>query len=207
MSGANMYAAQLQGADLEAASLQGASLEKARIWRVYGTPAPNIEQTNLEGCDPDEKPWSDQGTGPRSFTEWRDLVLKGVPAGERDQAKARLSALDPSAGQEPHHVIDPKLCTSASRKGEEWDKELAVFLAGLACTDSISASNVARGLLENGRIRSVGSQIVTIAERWRKGKLDPTSCLGVGGFTDEDWAKLDELTRRAPKPEQRVPGD
>jgi hypothetical protein len=76
------------------------------------------------------------------------------------------------------------------------EKQLAAFLADLACVTD-AAPHVARGLVQNDRLRSMGLQVAAIAERLRKGKSDPSTCPGVTGFTDDDWAKLDQLVAEA----------
>ena len=42
-------------------------------------------------------------------------------------------------------------------------------------------------------------EIATVADRLRRGKADPKTCPGVKGFTEEDWAQLDELVARVQK--------
>ena len=80
--------------------------------------------------------------------------------------------------------------------GEEREKQLAAFLADLACLRD-AAPYVARGLIENGRLRSTGLQVAAVADRLRKGKPDPSGCPGAKGFTDDDWAQLDQLVADA----------
>ena len=57
---------------------------------------------------------------------------------------------------------------------------------------------VARGLIQHGRLQSIGSQIGVVAARLRNGKFNPSGCPGVEGLTEEDWAKLDKLVMKAP---------
>jgi uncharacterized protein YjbI with pentapeptide repeats len=216
LEGATLAEAQLQGANLERAQLQGtwfsneveteegtkdivvaqmeaASLKGVSMWRASGVSVPNTDLTDLENCDLDKKPWTDQGGGPHSFTEWRDSILEQM---DRGNMEGRLSALNPSPDNKPQNVIDRQICGSVPSKDQEWDRKVAESLGNLACSSS-SAPYVARGLLTNGRIESTGTQITTVAERLLKGRSDPTSCPGVTGFTDRDWAILDELVRKA----------
>ena len=66
------------------------------------------------------------------------------------------------------------------------------MLGKLACS-SDSAPYVARSLVRNFQMTQsshVGTQLFT--DQLSKGRSDPTACLGVKGFTDEDWLKLSE---------------
>jgi hypothetical protein len=107
----------------------------------------------------------------------------------------RLSALDPAADREPEDVIKAQFWSdvlSAPPQGEEREQQLATFLADLGCLED-AAPHVARGLIQNGRLLSTGLRVAAVADRLRKGKSDPSGCPGVRGFTDDDWAKLDQL--------------
>jgi Phage integrase family len=52
-----------------------------------------------------------------------------------------------------------------------------------------------------GRFKATGTQLAAVAERLRRGKSDPTACPGVIGFTNGDWAGLDELVQAASEQE------
>jgi len=218
LEGATLGEAQLQGANLERAQLQGAqfsheveteegtknifvaqmeaaSLKGVSMWRASSVSVPNTDLTDLEKCDLDKKPWTDQGGGPHSFTEWRDSILEQI-SDHRGNMEWRLSVLNPSPDNKPQNVIDREICRSVPSKGPEWDRKLAESLGNLACSSS-SAPYVARGLLTNGRIESTRAHAMTIAERMQKGRPDLTACPGVAGFTDQDWAKLGELVQKA----------
>ena len=91
---------------------------------------------------------------------------------------------------------------SSQLQGEEVRRKRAVFLADLACLGD-SAPYVARGLIRNLKpkddepqaapklLNASGLKLFT--DRLLKGKSDPTTCLGVRGFTDTDWADLSKL--------------
>jgi uncharacterized protein YjbI with pentapeptide repeats len=222
LQGASLDSAQLQGAVLERARLQGASLNRAQlqgawlmrptVWRANGHP--EIDLADVANFDPDTVPW----TAGSTFTAWRDAVLetirlpghqetRGVGSGahaepivrNRYMALSRLSALDPAADKEPKAVVQTQFwndALSAPPQGEERKKQLAAFLADLACLRD-AAPHVARGLIRHGRLRSLGLQAAAVADRLRKGKSDPSACLGVTGFTGDDWAELDRLVDRA----------
>ena len=88
--------------------------------------------------------------------------------------------------------------TAPGSKTQSFQKRLTHNLVELACS-AASAPHVARGLLRNRRIAATGAEIGTVADRLRKGRTDPTTCPGVKGFTDEDWAELDKLVAGATK--------
>ena len=80
-------------------------------------------------------------------------------------------------------------------QGKERLMKLAKFIAELAC----ESSDIAHGLLENGRIESTDSQILIVANRLRKGRSDQTTCLRAKGLTEKDWTVLNRLVEAAPK--------
>ena len=47
------------------------------------------------------------------------------------------------------------------------------------------------------RLPETGIHILKIAKRMKEGRKDISKCPGVTGFTDNDWARLDELVKRA----------
>jgi uncharacterized protein YjbI with pentapeptide repeats len=209
LQGAMLIGAQLQGANLRDARLQGAVFAGALVWRVNGgertrhsaiASLPHLDLTDFQRCNPDAKPWRDEGDGPHAFTEWRDLILKQIPVNElRDATEKRLSTLDPNS-KTPPKVIGRAfwLWRAASPKSAETNAKVATVLADLACSTPL-APHAAHRLIRN----ATGTQVPTIAERLRKGKSDPTACPGVKGFTDEDWAKLDEVVQQASKQESK----
>ena len=77
-----------------------------------------------------------------------------------------------------------------------------MFLAVLACSGD-SAPYVARGLIRNLNRQSDSdpallesldaSGLKLFTDRLLKGKSDPTTCPGVSGLTDLDWAELSKL--------------
>ena len=129
-----------------------------------------------------------------TFAAWRDALLEHIPAGtERDEVKVRLSGLDPHEAKEPENVFKVE-ALSPSLQDEKREEKLAAFFADLGCSKD-AAPYVARGLIQHGRLRSIGSQIGVVAARLRNGNLNPSACPGVEGLTEEDWAKLDELVK------------
>jgi hypothetical protein len=186
-------AAQLQGASLNGAQLQGARLANVLVWRAFGTP--DLDLAELADIDANEKPWEDNET----FGKWRDTIANSVPAGPlREKMKERLAVLDPGE-KEPDDVLDQRYwdwAHSSKPQGEDVLRTRAVFLADQACVGDLPY--VARGLLRNLKpkggpefLDAGGLKLFTA--RLLKGKSDPTTCLGVRGFTDTDWAELSKL--------------
>jgi hypothetical protein len=131
-----------------------------------------------------------------TFAAWRDALLENIPPGaERDEAKVRLSVLDPQVAEEPENVFKVE-ALSPSLQDEKRKEKLAAFFADLGCSKD-AAPYVARGLIQHGRLRSIGSQIGVVAARLRNRNFNPSACPGVEGLTEEDWAKLDELVMKA----------
>jgi uncharacterized protein YjbI with pentapeptide repeats len=175
VQGASFSSAHLQGAILTGARLEGSTFTSARISHV--SPDLNIYLADFGDCDPDAMPWT--ASQDANFTAWRDRVLAGVPNDILEDAKSRLS----KRLEGPESPI-AQICQSGVSKPPQ-DEELATALAQLACS-RVSAPNVARGLIKNGRA-------TIVADRLRKGMSEPTSCPGVLGFTNSDWEKLDAL--------------
>jgi hypothetical protein len=193
LQGARLSGAQLQGASLDKAQLQGAGLVNVLAWRAFGTP--NLYLADLPNIDANQKPWKDDET----FTEWRDAIADSVPEGFlRDQVIERLAVLDPE--KEPQDVLDQHYwdeAQSSKLQGEEVPRKRAMFLADLACLGD-SAPYVARGLLRNLQRKSDpevldAGGLKLFTDRLLKGKSDPTTCPGVRGLTDTDWANVSKL--------------
>jgi uncharacterized protein YjbI with pentapeptide repeats len=201
LQGASLALAHLQGASLNGTQLQGASITNAGVWRARG--APEIDLTDIDGVDPRTKPWEPRDATPSTFSAWRDGILEAIPTGRRrDEARERLSALDPAPENEPKNLINAEFWKKASLappQSEERNKRTVALLTDLACSSN-GAPYVARGLLRNGRMKATGSQIAAVAARVRKGKSDQAACLGVKDFTDEDWESFDALVAAATKP-------
>lgn len=206
LQGTHLSGAQLQAANLGGARLQGASLAGARVWRAREVP--DLDITDLDQLDTDTKPWGRSGEA-SAFATWRDSILKDIPEDHRGNAIPLLSSLDPDLN-EPKDLLTAEFWENARSRqpqGEIREKNLAAFLADLACLDEPSllistgaAPYLARGLLKYDRMKAIGTQIATVADRLRKGKSDPAACPGVKGFTDEDWALLTKLVADAQKP-------
>jgi hypothetical protein len=169
----------------------------------FGARAALLDLTDLDGVDPATKPWEQRHLTPLTFSVWRDGILKPIPTGRyRDDARERLSALDPASENEPKNSINAefwKKASSAPSHSEERNGRTAAFLTDLACSSN-GAPYVGRGLLRNGRMEATGSQIAAVAARLRKSKSDQAACSGVKDFTDEDWASFDALVAAARKP-------
>jgi hypothetical protein len=205
---ANLRGAGLQGAVVGGDQLKGASLAGAAVWRMRGDLT--IDLTDLDNCDRESKPWmvveaiwADLGVLPAepdsaAFAHWRDEILNAIPSGARREATSNLlSKLDP-AEKAPKDMIDAEFWTRECSIRRQ-NPNFATSLADLACSAN-SAPFIARGLLHNGLIEATGTQVVTISDRLRKGRVDPAACPGVHGFTDVDWTTLDQLVAEAVNP-------
>ena len=84
-----------------------------------------------------------------------------------------------------------------------------MFLADLACLED-SAPYVARGLLRNLKPKRAildkappelldAGGLKLFTDRLLKGKSDPSTCPGVRGLTDTDWASFSKLTLTSTK--------
>ncbi len=126
----------------------------------------------------------------------RDLQLEETKATLRERLRPLSAAAPP----------DDKILVDQQRWKRERLRSLtlearAQILEKLACADA-GTPYVARALILYGRLQATGSNLLNIADRMRKGKSDLSACPGVKGFTDDDWAKLDELVKKAPPPEK-----
>jgi uncharacterized caspase-like protein len=179
------------------------------VWRARVDSAGDL--IDIAGVDPNTMPWRAGKTSmpfmqlmtaadetQTTFAAWRDALLEHIPAGaERDEVKVRLSVLDPQEAKEPENVFKVEVwikALSPSLQDEKREEKLAAFFADLGCSKD-AAPYVARGLIQHGRLRSIGSQIGVVAARLRNGNFNPSACPGVEGLTEEDWAKLDELVK------------
>ena len=197
-----LFEAQLQGASLDHAELQGASLDYARVWRVHGSP--KLDLTYLESLDCKKTPWEEEksrGISPqspaRTYQDWREIILSRIPDDFwKHLAAVRLSPLDPD---KKLSSFDPEQKfwneTQCPRQQGPDAKQYAEYLVALACSAE-AAPHVARGLIWiSGRI----DRKIETVDRLRKGKADAKVCPGVKGFTEEDWAQLDQLVERVQK--------
>jgi uncharacterized protein YjbI with pentapeptide repeats len=201
LQGASLQGAELQGASLDAAQMQLATIAYARVWRAHGVP--NIDMTDVNGVDHGTRPWADPDATPSGFSGWRDNILDRIPDREalRDEARQRLSVLDPAPNNEPKDSINSEFWkkASASLKTEERTRKTVALLTDLACS-SRGAPYVWRGLLRNHIFARTESQLAAVAARLREAKSDHSGCLGVTDFNDEDWASLEAPITAASKP-------
>jgi uncharacterized protein YjbI with pentapeptide repeats len=188
LQGASLAGAQLQGASLAGARLQGASLDNAYVWRV--TQMPRLDLASFEGApNCTDKPWEQPEIPPRKQTYdiWRAAILSTMLEGDpKSDAGERLWALDPQLNQ-------PSECPGQRAIDAKQLAEYLITLVCLAADAADAAPHVARGLIQNGRIAATGVEIASIADRLRRGKADTQTCPGVVGFTEEDWARLDQV--------------
>lgn len=188
--GANLESAELQGADLNEVLFRGASLSRALVWRTQNKP--ELDLTDTTGIELKTAPHLDWGNIRRAIAEnpWKKEQL------------AHLRLVD-TATPAPHNVTPAGVWT----KQNPGSKDLAEFLADLACrllsgnspseeqssfVTPMEQPYIARGLLTNGRLIATGRDITIFADRARAGRTNPSACPGVAGFTDRDWALLDD---------------
>jgi len=203
LQAANLFGTQLQGAWLLDAQLQGASLyadfhgaalQNAYVWFVRSRPGLHLTDIIV---NPDRKPWEPFGESPSTFSVWRDGILNELPAHLREEARTTLSYLDPD--ERPVDLLRPPSFWEDARSSEAKiqgrQQQLALFLADLACSRN-SPPYIARSLIRSGRAYATEAHIIAFAGRLRKGNLVPAECPGVSGFTQDDWAQLDQLVTR-----------
>jgi hypothetical protein len=156
------------------------------VWRAHGTP--DLDLTRLQDIDVDSK----------LLEEERDTIANYIPVGTGRNSFRAATAKEPQVD-----VLDAAFWNkahSSQPKGEESERRLAEFLAELACSsDEESSPYVARGLLRN--LTSLRDDLPSTRQfftnQLRQGKSDRTACPGVDGFTENDWALLDELVSAA----------
>jgi hypothetical protein len=164
---------------------------------------PDIELTDVHGVDHGTRPWAQPDATPSRFSEWRDNILDRIPEEARDEARQRLSVLDPAPDNEPKNSINSEFWkkASASLQTEERARKAVALLTDLACSDR-GAPYVWRGLLRNHIAAHTQSQLIAVAARLREAKSDYSGCSGVTGFNDEDWASLEALMSKPARGEK-----
>jgi uncharacterized protein YjbI with pentapeptide repeats len=194
---------ELQGSVLYETDFDGAYLHEIHVWRARGSALKKNEAAELGKFEDKSPPWQ---TGyflikMNSFSEWERAVLKDVPEGElREAASKRLTRLDSSL-EEVSSVDWPSIFSVPANDAKSPDvanlerqKKLAPLLVELACSP-IGAPYLARAIVGkelNGALVRAMTQIEPVAQALRRGRSDPANCQGVKGFTDDDWAQLDQ---------------
>src|SRR5262249_33742401 len=153
------------------------------------TPIPLIRR--LMRHEPDEQP--------KSFASWRDAILEMIPQSAfRDDAKVRLSVLDPGKETAPSLILNLNPRKDWKYWEQKWSEagelephgmELVDLLADLSCS-SDGAPYVARALIRNARLRLTGPQLIAFADRLKR-RPDGVACSGIRGLTKQDWMELD----------------
>ncbi|HTR88263.1 MAG TPA: pentapeptide repeat-containing protein [Reyranella sp.] len=186
LDGANLDGADLRGADLKGVLFTGASLRGAHVWRTANEP--RLDLADATGVD--------RAAGSPIDVEAIRREAANYPWS--DEQARRLATLDP-AKPEPADATPASTWTAPAPTG----KSLAAFLADLVCqppSEMVQAwdrSNVARGIMANGRLAATGPDIAIVADRMRAGKDNRSACPGVERFDEKDWAALDALVAKA----------
>jgi uncharacterized protein YjbI with pentapeptide repeats len=186
LQGANLEGAELQGADLGGVDFSGASLVHAQLWRTQNKPMLNLTDTTAVNLK----------TLPKLDMVALQRAIVGNP--RKDDVALRLQMANP-AKPAPKDLTPANVWTGKAPA----TKDLAGFLAELACKapeqnfDRPPQPYVARGLLNNGRLLATGSDVVIVATKMRACKTNTAACPGVIGFTDKDWALLDDTVAKA----------
>ena len=195
--GASLDSAQLQGASLNGAQLQGASLNGAFVYRATGLAAkPAVGMVKSE---------KQYGIGDFPF------LGVGVPLTDSVVDSWIAEATQNVANPDRKHQIEQRLARLKS-DGMDADENqrLADFWKGVgkvpfdakAYTDAVrdricaddSKPHVARGMMRNGVLSQTGEALEDIKEEMRSNRDKIDNCPGVAGFTDADWAALDEVS-------------
>jgi hypothetical protein len=141
---------------------------------------------------------------PAAYRQIVEDIVREIPAWGKELVSERLSVLEPGT----------RSARWDARQIDQWQQERfrslsapkrADIIARLACAAD-AAPHVARGLLQNGRLRDTEHHLHDIATKMREGKTDTSKCAGVKGFLDADWEQLEELVKAAPpKPDATQP--
>lgn len=196
LQGAWLSSAHLQGAYLEEANMIAANLGSASVWRARGDP--DVSLSVAFQIDSSSEPWKQPGYPQSSFQAWRDALLNDIPSGMRHDALVECISVLGATVRKPSNLISPKLWTNLmteyktgrTQNGHERVPEFVTTLGDLACADD-APPYVARGLIE--RASGSGAYSSIFGDRLRKGKTDLPACPGVRGFSNEDWARLNNF--------------
>ncbi len=209
MQGANLAEAQMQGANLNLAEMQGAELIRTSAFRVI-TRYTDLRLSILTRNRADAVKSNGRGDFEPMTAEdvkrWRETATWHVGDVARkkeiDNRFARL-APDGATADEDKADIARWAGWELQPLGPDGDlhrKALATILGDLACAPA-GAPHVARALsgrwLVSNRLFTLDQvNLTAIRDRVKKGRDDPKVCLGVVGFTEADWQRLDGIQGR-----------
>jgi uncharacterized protein YjbI with pentapeptide repeats len=206
LQGASLNGAQLQGTTLAETQLDGASLSHSFVWRADAREAQKGEglfvvaleagqKHRLLDCPIEQKDpceWSID-----SFLALKRLIEQHLPEGERRQeALKQLAILDPvkpfDGGWEKHWATLER----SSPTLDMYEKSLAISWQQLGCNAS-GAPHVIHGLLRqfDQRFTPGNPQSAELATAF----LDEAHCLGARGLSEEDKARLKQISTTRPK--------
>ena len=213
LQGADLRFAQLQGANFDGAQLQGAVLSEADLADssfaenlVFRT---NIARANLvtaaigsvyaDRITINEKGGSEPLT-PRDIDKWMTAGTQFARANLKDGIVKRFDCLKPDFQVDPDEVKWSGLHEASlalDPEGAQHRRRLAKFLGDLA-GEPANAPQVARNLIRQEerreiRVAALGDQFATFRARLEDGRKTPEKCLGVAGFTEDDWLRLEAI--------------
>jgi uncharacterized protein YjbI with pentapeptide repeats len=193
---------ELQGSSFKEAVFYGAKLEGPLLWRaqVKGVESTNTSIVNIVT---DQKVLDDRGQRGRNLKDFtketlaqmHETITKEVSNSELSgKVLGRIQRLDPSRS-DPEDWPEAKMTwgvLAQARLQDDWQETRAHELKEIVCGNSPrSASKIARGIIRNGILRTIGGQIRIVAESW----ADVSKCPGARELSPEDLSLL-------PKPEQ-----
>lgn len=218
LEGADLFGAQLRGTRLMGAQLQGATLYNADLADsdlgeafVFRTDIGGVDLSTavIPSIHANQVKLNESGEierlGQPDINAWIEGVSKFATEEATKDRFARLK-LDPGFQTPAEDVADVTMWTELTKESRASDldgysKRLGEALAKLICDDQ-GAPDVARGLIRYGRLAALGDQLSLIRTRIKEGRGDPDTCLGVAGFTEDDWRALDAI-----KPTETAPAD
>jgi uncharacterized protein YjbI with pentapeptide repeats len=212
LQGASLATAQLQGANLSGADLSDSELSGAFVFRT-DTMGANRETAaidfvkanavefdylhiNLDGVPLDDS----------DVKDWIAVATEYAPQDEKARIIERFARLIPLAPPTKPDATEEAKWDSLSGKidprGAEYRQQLAKRLSELAC-DRDGAPYVARGLINvpeaaqgvlSPHLAALGEeQLPVVRKHIEEGRENPEKCLGVVGFTEDDWRSLEAI--------------
>ena len=230
LEGANLSWAQMQGTSLLRTQLQGANLRNANVTAsafdetyVFRTSISYVDLATaaVRSVHSDQVKDTGRGFGSRSepFTlpdveAWIDAAkqfARGLETAEIverfDRLKKDFQTVEDGTDTAKWKTIED---TYRSSDHVATQYRLGKFLGDLAC-ESSGAPYVARGLIHqraisaSHRLAELGDQVDKVRTRMKEGRKNPDKCLGVIGFTEDDWRQLDAIDAPMSNPASPLP--
>jgi uncharacterized protein YjbI with pentapeptide repeats len=199
LQGTNLGHAQLQGADLRRADLSDSKFNETFVFRADISNA-NLATAAIHSARA-ENVFDEVGKVrtlmPRDLEKWTAAATAFASEKDKDMLTQRFAGLKSKPGvQEAANQPSWGGLVEASRAldsdGAQYRRRLAERLGDLAC-DADGAPYVARGLVRSGLFFRLGDQRKGVRARMKAGRDKPDACMGVAGFTEDDWRRLDAI--------------